>query len=180
MAPPTHSAGTRSLPTPTRPAPPLIEPRTGPQAPAAMALLPRQAAAEAARAPGALLRTCPPPAAPFLAPPRPAPRQPGLRRPVPAAEAAVRLHPLPCSANADAVSTDASGLDATFEPEDARGAISMGLKLHDGGRYEEALQMFQRAVELPGTGLKRYRQGQKEAHTCLISPPPGGPQCSGC
>lgn len=44
------------------------------------------------------------------------------------------------------------------EPEDARSAIALGLRLHEAGQYNEALGVFQKALELPGTGIKRYRQ----------------------
>lgn len=43
------------------------------------------------------------------------------------------------------------------EPSDARGAISVGLSLTDAGDYVTALPYFEQALELPGTGLKRYR-----------------------
>jgi hypothetical protein len=43
------------------------------------------------------------------------------------------------------------------EPEDARGAITLGLKLSDAGNYEEALEMYVKALDLPGTGIKRFR-----------------------
>ena len=44
------------------------------------------------------------------------------------------------------------------EPEDARTAIALGLRLHEAGQYNDALGMFQKALELPGTGIKRFRQ----------------------
>jgi len=43
------------------------------------------------------------------------------------------------------------------EPSDARGAISIGLSLTDAGDYATALPYFEQALELPGTGLKRFR-----------------------
>lgn len=43
------------------------------------------------------------------------------------------------------------------EPEDVRGAISVGLSLYEEGKYQEALSIFERALKLPGTGQKRYR-----------------------
>ena len=43
------------------------------------------------------------------------------------------------------------------EPSDARGAIQIGLSLTDAGDYVAALPYFEQALELPGTGLKRYR-----------------------
>jgi hypothetical protein len=43
------------------------------------------------------------------------------------------------------------------EPEDARGAIALGLKLYNAGKHQAALDLFAKALELPGTGLKRFR-----------------------
>lgn len=43
------------------------------------------------------------------------------------------------------------------EPEDARGAITLGLKFSDAGDYEKALELFMKALKLPGTGVKRFR-----------------------
>jgi hypothetical protein len=43
------------------------------------------------------------------------------------------------------------------EPEDARGAITLGLKFSDAGQYEQALELFLKALKLPGTGVKRFR-----------------------
>ena len=43
------------------------------------------------------------------------------------------------------------------EPADARGAISIGLKLTEEGSWESALGFFEQALTLPGTGLKRFR-----------------------
>lgn len=43
------------------------------------------------------------------------------------------------------------------EPEDARGAITLGLKFSDAGQYEQALQLFLKALKLPGTGIKQFR-----------------------
>ena len=42
-------------------------------------------------------------------------------------------------------------------PEDARGAISIGLGLYEEGKYKEALDVFEKGLELPGTGMKRFR-----------------------
>lgn len=39
----------------------------------------------------------------------------------------------------------------------ARSAIAVGLRLTETGRWEEAETYFQRALELPGTGIKRFR-----------------------
>jgi hypothetical protein len=43
------------------------------------------------------------------------------------------------------------------EPEDARGAISVGLSLYEEGKYAEALEVFEKGLDLPGTGMKRFR-----------------------
>ena len=43
------------------------------------------------------------------------------------------------------------------EPVDARGAIATGLKLTEQGEWTKGLEYFERALELPGTGLKRFR-----------------------
>lgn len=48
--------------------------------------------------------------------------------------------------------------DSTLpEPVDARGAIATGLKLTEEGAWSQGLVYFERALELPGTGLKRFR-----------------------
>ncbi|BDA46788.1 probable protein MET1, chloroplastic [Coccomyxa sp. Obi] len=56
------------------------------------------------------------------------------------------------------------------EPEDARGAIAVGLELYNAGDYETALGIFEKAMNLPGTGLKQFRDkpptisnGEKQA-----------------
>lgn len=41
--------------------------------------------------------------------------------------------------------------------QDAKGAIAVGLKFSNAGQWEQAQQFFERALELPGTGLKRWR-----------------------
>lgn len=43
------------------------------------------------------------------------------------------------------------------EPNDARSAIAIGLTLTDAKEWEEAQRYFERALELPGTGIKRFR-----------------------
>jgi tetratricopeptide (TPR) repeat protein len=43
------------------------------------------------------------------------------------------------------------------EPNDARSAIAIGLTLTDAKEWEEAQKYFERALELPGTGIKRFR-----------------------
>ena len=55
------------------------------------------------------------------------------------------------------------------EPEDARTAIAQGLRLHEAGQYNDALGMFQKALELPGTGIKRFRHARARS----------GPACCG-
>lgn len=56
----------------------------------------------------------------------------------------------------------ASSNNAPLEPEDARGAIAMGLSLaNDQGDWKAALGYFERALELPGTGIKRFRDKPK-------------------
>jgi hypothetical protein len=42
-------------------------------------------------------------------------------------------------------------------PEDARSAIDAGIALLDGGDAQGALDMFTRALSLPGRGIKRFR-----------------------
>ena len=43
------------------------------------------------------------------------------------------------------------------EPEDARGAIAIGLRLTEAGKWDDALKYFENALTLPGTGIKRFR-----------------------
>lgn len=43
------------------------------------------------------------------------------------------------------------------EPGDARSAIALGLRLYEDSQFELALDLFSRALTLPGTGLKRFR-----------------------
>ena len=53
------------------------------------------------------------------------------------------------------------------EPDDARTAIALGLRLHKAGQYNDALGMFQKALELPGTGIKRFRRAlPRQAAQC--------------
>ncbi|CAL5224279.1 g6941 [Coccomyxa viridis] len=56
------------------------------------------------------------------------------------------------------------------EPEDARGAIAVGLEQYNAGSYETALGIFEKAIDLPGTGIKQFRDkppaisnGEKQA-----------------
>ena len=53
--------------------------------------------------------------------------------------------------------TEETELTEVPEPEDARGAIALGLKLYNAGKHQAALDLFAKALELPGTGLKRFR-----------------------
>lgn len=46
---------------------------------------------------------------------------------------------------------------SAVDPEDARGAIAIGLKFSNAGNWAQAQEYFERALELPGTGLKRWR-----------------------
>ena len=43
------------------------------------------------------------------------------------------------------------------EPDTARAAIALGLKLTEAKKWEDAQTYFEKALELPGTGLKRFR-----------------------
>ncbi len=54
----------------------------------------------------------------------------------------------------EASDIEVPGLDV---PDTARSAIAVGLRLTEAGRWLEAEQYFQRALELPGTGTKRFR-----------------------
>ena len=54
-------------------------------------------------------------------------------------------------------STSSSGKSSGSEPSLAADAISAGLQAYQGGDHEGALDMFQQALSLPGTGFKRYR-----------------------
>ena len=54
--------------------------------------------------------------------------------------------------------------ESTPEPEDARGAIAVGLKLFNSGQYQEALDIFEKALKLPGTGVKRFRSVHARLH----------------
>jgi hypothetical protein len=43
------------------------------------------------------------------------------------------------------------------QPDTARGAIALGLKLTGARQWERAQEYFELALELPGTGIKRFR-----------------------
>jgi hypothetical protein len=58
-------------------------------------------------------------------------------------------------------------MDSLPEPDDAKAAIAMGIKLCEEQRYEEAGTFFERALELPGSGVKRFRCGFVRAGNCL-------------
>ncbi|KAG2484031.1 hypothetical protein HYH03_017121 [Edaphochlamys debaryana] len=55
----------------------------------------------------------------------------------------------------------ASGAGPAFAPEDepetAKEAIELGNNLAKQGRWQDALAIYEKALTLPGTGLKRYR-----------------------
>ena len=44
-----------------------------------------------------------------------------------------------------------------IEPDDARAAIAVGLSLTEKKEWQQAQAYFERALELPGTGVKRFR-----------------------
>lgn len=46
---------------------------------------------------------------------------------------------------------------AQEEPQKAAGAIALGLKAYQKEEYGEAIHLFKKALELPGTGIKQYR-----------------------
>lgn len=56
-----------------------------------------------------------------------------------------------------AAESPSSGSSGGKEPQLAADAIAAGLKAYQSGDHEDALDLFQRAINLPGTGLKRYR-----------------------
>ncbi|GFH25982.1 uncharacterized protein HaLaN_24044 [Haematococcus lacustris] len=60
-----------------------------------------------------------------------------------------RLHPV-------------SATDAE-EPETTQDALDAGLRLTADGRWSDALELFERALTLPGTGIKRFRDKPKLA-----------------
>ena len=64
-------------------------------------------------------------------------------------------------------SLKAVGTDTGRDPEDVRGAIAVGLQLYEDKNYQEALKVFEKALNLPGTGLKRFRYciGQIKRHS---------------
>ncbi|PNW76349.1 hypothetical protein CHLRE_12g553678v5 [Chlamydomonas reinhardtii] len=46
---------------------------------------------------------------------------------------------------------------AAEEPETAKEAIELGNSLAKAAKWQEALSVYEKALTLPGTGLKRYR-----------------------
>lgn len=56
-----------------------------------------------------------------------------------------------------ASSSESEVSESRRDPEDVRGAIAIGLGLYEQGKYQEALEVFEKGLELPGTGMKRYR-----------------------
>ena len=87
------------------------------------------------------------------------------RRPAPAA--GLRA-PARCRAALAKALTEESELTEVPEPEDARGAIAVGLKLYNAGQHSAALDIFVKALELPGTGLKRFRSGSSTACSIIV------------
>lgn len=77
--------------------------------------------------------------------------------------------PTRCRAALVKALTEESELTEVPEPEDARGAIAVGLKLYNAGQHSAALDIFVKALELPGTGLKRYRSGNLLSMFCECS-----------
>ena len=65
------------------------------------------------------------------------------------------LQQLSAASDPDFDSAGAEGIEE--EPEDARGAIAVGLKYYKAGDYQKALELFGSAPALPGTGTKRFR-----------------------
>ena len=72
-----------------------------------------------------------------------------------ASRARFALHTALAAQDSDFDSAGAEGIEE--EPEDARGAIAVGLKYYKAGNYQKALELFGRAPALPGTGTKRFR-----------------------
>ncbi|KAK9825330.1 hypothetical protein WJX74_009904 [Apatococcus lobatus] len=82
-------------------------------------------------------------------------RAPGTAsRPAPPAHRQ-RLPLLPAGSDPDFDTAEAEGIEEA--PEDARGAIAVGLKFYKAGNYQKALELFGSAPGLPGTGTKRFR-----------------------
>lgn len=75
------------------------------------------------------------------------------RRPANSQQRQQARRQLAVRAAGDFVPTEAARAD----PEDAKGAIAIGLKFSDAGNWAQAQEYFERALELPGTGLKRWR-----------------------
>ena len=66
-----------------------------------------------------------------------------------------RLQPALAASDPDFDVAEAEGIEDV--PEDARGAIAVGLKYYKAGNYQKALELFGKAPALPGTGTKRFR-----------------------
>lgn len=66
-----------------------------------------------------------------------------------------RVQPAFAASDPDFDAAEAEGIEDA--PEDARGAIAVGLKYYKAGNYQKALELFGKAPALPGTGTKRYR-----------------------
>ena len=63
----------------------------------------------------------------------------------------------PRQRNVQTLAESGSGGSKSEGPQLAADAISAGLKQYHAGDPEAALDLFQKALELPGTGLKRFR-----------------------
>lgn len=66
-------------------------------------------------------------------------------------------------------SSDDTSLEAIQDdgniPDSAKNAIIIGLKRYETGNYDEALKLFEDALELPGSGVKRFRNKPAEIST---------------
>ena len=57
---------------------------------------------------------------------------------------------------------------AQAEPEKAAGAIALGLKAYQNEDYSEAIQLFKKALDLPGTGIKQYRSASLQRPLLML------------
>lgn len=61
-----------------------------------------------------------------------------------------------------ASSNDPQSLTNLPDPDDARSAIAIGLKLTEAQQWVRAQEYFELALDLPGTGLKRFRDKPRQ------------------